>query len=127
MRRAVGVVVVGLLSGCIIAGQSFYPSLPVRGCRDTGSEGVSNADVIASVHSKMDEWAECVRENYEGDRGLYLMSWSVRPDGSVTDVGVASADYARSPLAHCLARRLATLRFPESERGRAQICFPMRF
>jgi hypothetical protein len=47
------------------------------------------------------------------ERNTIVMRWSIRPDGSVSNLQTATQEFRNTPLSQCLVAALSKLRFPE--------------
>lgn len=93
-------------------------------------EALSTSEIMEVILSSKDQLSECVAEQHQRDpslTGKLLMRWTVRTDGTTTDIGVASAHLEGTYIAACMGDVIREMRFPPHRRAHAPIVFPFKF
>lgn len=121
----------------MVLGLSFFacaariaagPPLPVR---ETAayekSPSLTEEDILATILSKKLKLGECAREESPYSTGTLRLVWDILPTGETANIGVKKKEDAALALSHCLARVIATCRFPASEGGVKTLVFPFKY
>jgi predicted Zn finger-like uncharacterized protein len=101
------------------------PILYPEGCEKTGSktaaakpagkETLSKADVLGTVKANRGDVSRCVSEQKKKDpslaEGTIKMTWTIKNDGSTSDVSVGSADFADAYIGKCMVRAIQGWKF----------------
>ncbi len=88
---------------------------------------LNNADLIAAVAARKSDLALCVKQKTPGSDGKLVFRWRIGLDGSVSEVTLVSAEHADNPVAPCIQRVIASLRFPKHTTAGEPVTFPFRF
>jgi hypothetical protein len=133
MRAAMRAVVLmlGLGAFSCAARLASGPPLPVR---DTGvhqgSPELTTKIIMDTILAKKAELGDCFqieREESPYLSGKLLMVWDILPTGETANIGVVNKEDAALELSHCVARVLATYRFPPSDTGVTRLVFPFKY
>lgn len=91
---------------------------------------LTEADIMEVVLEHRAALTECVagqQEREPDSNGKLVMRWTVHPDGTTSNVTVASEEHQGTYIASCVGKQIKEWVFPHHELQREPVTFPFKF
>ena len=91
---------------------------------------LSQSDILSVVSADKRQLGACAEEQRRLNPGLtgkLVMKWTIKLDGTVSNVTVVSTEFAKTPFAACVMKRIKTWRFPRHTVAGEPVQFPFKF
>lgn len=108
--------------------ESPPPAKPKSG--DGWLETLGQADIMEVVIADKRQLGTCAEEQRRLNPGLtgkLVVKWTIRLDGTVSNVTVVTTEFANTPFAACVMKRIKSWRFPRHTTPSEPVTFPFKF
>ncbi|MDP1919712.1 MAG: VIT domain-containing protein [Myxococcales bacterium] len=109
----------------------YVPPPPVNPMPGDGwLQTLSQSDILGVVSADKQQLGACAeaqRRLNPGLTGRLVMKWTIRLDGTVSNVTVVTTEFAKTPFAACVMKRIKTWRFPRHTVPGEPVQFPFKF
>lgn len=109
----------------------YVPAPPVKPMPADGwLQTLSQSDILSVISADKRQLGACAEEQRRLNPGLtgkLVMKWTIRLDGTVSNVTVVTTEFAKTPIAACVMKRIKTWRFPRHTVTGEPVQFPFKF